>query len=426
VIVIQPAPSAPAPVAASASGPATTTQAAPGAAGAKTPPSGPAPALPAQADVDLDALRDNIGALAEHAGAAEVMAVVKADAYGHGLVPCARAAREGGASWLGVAQLAEALALRAAGDTGRLMSWLHVPGDAFAEAVAADIDLSAGGTWAVDEIAAAARAVGRTARLHLKIDTGLSRGGATPEDWVELLDVALRAEAEGAVRVVGVWSHMVWADVPDHPTSARQLEVFTDAVRVAESRGADLEVRHLANSAATLTTPAAAFDLVRPGLAVYGLSPVPQVGGPDRFGLRPVMTLRGRLALVKRVAAGTGVSYGHAYITPRDTTLALVPLGYADGLPRSAENAGPLQVAGRRHEVAGRVCMDQVVVDLGERPDAADVRAGDPVVVFGDATRGEPTAQDWADAAGTISYEIVTRVGSRVPRVYLGARGDAS
>ena len=383
-------------------------------------------ALPAQADVDLDALRANIGALAEHAGRAEVMAVVKADAYGHGLLPCARAAREGGATWLGVAQLGEALTLRAAGDTGRLMSWLHVPGDAFPEAVVADIDLSAGGPWAVEEIAAAARAVGRTARLHLKIDTGLSRGGATADDWAALLDVALRAEAEGALRVVGVWSHLVWADVPDHPTSARQLEVFTEAVRVAEARGADLEVRHLANSAATLTTPAASFDLVRPGLAVYGLSPVPQVGGPDRFGLRPVMTLRGRLSLVKRVPAGTGVSYGHAYTTPRDTTLALVPLGYADGLPRSAENAGPLQVAGRRHRLAGRVCMDQVVVDLGDRPDVADVREGDPVVIFGDARRGEPTAQDWADASGTISYEIVTRVGSRVPRIYQGAERAAS
>jgi alanine racemase len=380
----------------------------------------PTPNLPAQADVDLDALRSNIGALREHSGRAEVMAVVKADAYGHGLLPCARAARQGGATWLGVAQLGEALALRAAGDTGRLMSWLHVPGDAFADAVAGDIDLSAGGLWAVREIADAARAVGRTARLHLKIDTGLSRGGATPEDWTELVDAALRAEAEGAVRVVGVWSHLVWADVPDHPTSGRQLDVFTEAVRVAEARGADLEVRHLANSAATLTTPAAQFDLVRPGLAVYGLSPVPDVGGPEQFDLRPVMTLRGRLALVKRVPAGTGVSYGHAYTTPRDTTLALVPLGYADGLPRSAENAGPLQVAGRRHRVAGRVCMDQVVVDLGDRPDAGSVREGDPVVVFGDGARGEPTAQDWADASGTISYEVVTRVGSRVPRVYRG------
>jgi alanine racemase len=379
------------------------------------------PALPAQADVDLDALRSNVKALAERSPGAEVMAVVKADAYGHGLLPCARAARQGGAGWLGVAQLSEALALRAAGDTGRLMSWLHVPGDAFAEAVAGDIDLSAGGTWAVDEIAAAARAVGRTARLHLKIDTGLARGGATPQDWAELVDAARRAEAEGAIRLVGVWSHMVWADVPDHPTSFRQIEVFTEAVRVAEARGADLEVRHLANSAAALTTPAAHFDLVRPGLAVYGLSPVPQVGGPERFGLRPVMTLRGRVALVKRVPGGTGVSYGHAYTTPRDTTLALVPLGYADGLPRSAENAGPLQVAGRRHHVAGRVCMDQVVVDLGDRPDVGDVREGDPVVVFGDATRGEPSAQDWAEAAGTISYEIVTGVGSRVPRTYRGA-----
>lgn len=388
---------------------------------AQTSPSPRVPALPAQADIDLAALRSNVDALRERAGSAEVMAVVKADAYGHGLVPCARAAREGGASWLGVAQLAEALTLRANGDTGRLLSWLHVPGEDFESAVAQDVDLSASAPWALDEIASAARAVGRPARLHLKIDTGLSRGGMTRDGWLDLVDAALRAQAEGVVRLVGVWSHLVWADVPDHPTSARQLASFTEAVQAAHDRGARFELRHLANSAATLITPAAHFDLVRPGLAVYGLSPVPQVGGPADFGLRPVMTLRGRLALVKQVPAGTGVSYAHAYTTGQDTTLALVPVGYADGLPRAAGGAGPLLVAGRRHQVAGRVCMDQVVVDLGDRPGVLDVHAGDPFVVFGDATRGEPTAQEWADAAGTIAYEIVTRIGSRVPRTYRGA-----
>ncbi len=379
-----------------------------------------APVLPAEAVIDLAALRSNVAALKQHAGQADVMAVVKADAYGHGLVPCARAARAGGAAWLGVAQLAEGLALRAAGDTGRLMSWLHVPGDDFAAAVAADIDLSASAPWAVDEIAAAARATDRTARLHLKIDTGLSRGGASAREWSDLVDRALKAQAEGLVEVVGIWSHLAWADAPQHPTVARQHEAFEAALRVAHERGARPQVRHLANSAATLTSPALHYDLVRPGLAVYGLSPVPDLGTPADFGLRPVMTLRGRLALVKQVPAGSGVSYGHAYTTSTDTTLALVPLGYGDGLPRAGTNVGPLQVAGRRHTVAGRVCMDQVVVDLGDRPDVESVRAGDPVVVFGDAARGEPTAQDWADAVDTISYEIVTRIGSRVPRRYVG------
>lgn len=378
------------------------------------------PVLPAEAVVDLTAVRSNVAALQTRAGSAEVMAVVKADAYGHGLVPSARAARAGGATWLGVAQLAEALALRAAGDTGRLLAWLHVPGEDFADAIAADVDLSASAPWSVDEVVAAARAIGRTARLHLKIDTGLSRGGASADDWHELVDHALRAQAEGALEVVGVWSHLAWADAPQHPTVARQAEAFRDAVALAERRGVRPEVRHLANSAATLTSPRLHFDLVRPGLAVYGLSPVPDLGSPAEFGLRPAMTLRARLALVKRVPAGSGVSYGHAYTTPRDTTLGLVPLGYGDGVPRAAGNLGPLQVAGRRHTIAGRVCMDQVVVDLGDRPDVEDLRAGDPVVLFGAGAGGEPTAQDWAEAVDTISYEIVTRIGARVPRTYVG------
>ena len=181
-----------------------------------------------------------------------------------------------------------------------------------------------------------------------------------------------------------------------------------------------MPLRHLANSAATLTDPSSHFDLVRPGLAVYGLSPVPELGGPAAYGLTPAMTLRGRLAAVKKVPAGQGVSYGHDYHTDRDTTLALVPLGYADGVPRSAGNRGEVMVAGRRRRVAGRVCMDQFVVDLGDGPDAASARPGDDAVLFGPGTSGEPTAQDWADAAGTICYEIVSRVGARVPRSYVG------
>lgn len=377
--------------------------------------------VPTEAVVDLAAVRGNVARLAELAGPAAVMAVVKADGYGHGLVPTARAALQGGAGWLGVAQLSEALQLRAAGIDVPLLSWLHVPGDAFAAAVAAGVDLSVAAGWALEEVTAAARATGCTARVHLKVDTGLGRGGSTVDDWPDLVAAALRAQADGTVEVVGVWSHYAWADAPAHPTVTRQTDVFAQAVELAERAGARLQVRHLANSAATLTNPRAHFDLVRPGLAVYGLSPVPDLGGPDHYGLVPAMRLQARLALVKRVPAGSGVSYGHAYVTPADTTLGLVPLGYADGLPRHASGAGPLLVAGRRRTVAGRVCMDQVVVDLGDGPDAAAARAGDLAVVFGPGTDGEPTAQDWADAAGTISYEIVTRIGSRVPRRYVGA-----
>lgn len=378
--------------------------------------------FPAEAVVDLDAVRDNAAALVAHARGAEVMAVVKADGYGHGLVPTARAALVGGATWLGVAQLSEALALRAAGISAPVLSWLHVPGDDLGAAVAADVDLSVAAPWALDAVVAAARAQGRTARVHLKVDTGLGRGGTTSADWPDLLAAVAGAAAERAVEVVGVWSHYAWADAPTHPTVLRQQEEFAHALDVAARLGVRPVRRHLANSAATLTNTGAHLDLVRPGLALYGLSPVPELGSPADFGLRPAMTLRARLALVKRVGAGQGVSYGHAYTTTSATTLALVPLGYADGVPRHASGTGPVLAAGRRRTVAGRVCMDQLVLDLGDD----EAKAGDEVVLFGPGTHGEPTAQDWADAAGTISYEIVSRVGSRVPRTYVGQLATAT
>jgi alanine racemase len=374
---------------------------------------------PARATVDLDAIRHNVEVLGQHAGSAAVMAVVKADGYGHGLVPSARAAVGGGASWLGVAQLSEALALRDSEIHVPVMSWLHVPGTDFAAAIAGDIDLSVSALWSLAEVADAARTLGRTARIHLKVDTGLGRNGAFGEDWPVLLHAARSLEAEGAVRIVGVWSHFIYADEPTHPTVQSQQERFGQAVRDAERAGCDLEVRHIANSAATLTNPGAAFDMVRPGLAVYGLSPVPSLGDPKYFGLTPAMTLSADLAVTKRVPAGQGLSYGHQYVTSQDTTVGLVPMGYADGIPRNATNVGPLSLAGARHTVSGRVCMDQFVVDLGPRSGA---RAGDQVTLFGAGDSGEPTAQDWAQATGTISYEIITRIGARVPRVYLGGQ----
>ena len=369
----------------------------------------------AVARIDLGAVRANVAALAARTPA-EVLAVVKADAYGHGLLPCARAAVEGGASWLGTALIDEALALRAAGLTEpRVLAWLMGPGEAWADALRADVDVSVNAAWALDEVVAAARETGTTARLHLKVDTGLSRGGAAPADWPDLVDAARKAEAEGAVRVVGLWSHLAYADAPGHPTIARQAAAFAEAVAYAEAAGVDPEVRHLANSAATLTAPEQHFDLVRPGLAVYGLSPVPDVAGPAELGLRPAMTLAADLVHVKRVPAGSGVSYGHTYTTERETTLGLVPLGYADGVPRAAGNVGPVRAAGRTRTVAGRVCMDQLVLDLGDDP----ASVGDEVVLFGPGDDGGPTAEDWAVATGTISYEIVTRVGPRVPRAYV-------
>jgi alanine racemase len=377
--------------------------------------------FPARAIVDLGAIRSNARTLVDLAPTAQVMAVVKADAYGHGLLPVARAAVEGGATWLGTAQVSEALALRAGGVTARVLTWLYAPGAPLAEAVAADIDLSVAAPWALDEVAAAARVTGRTARVHLKVDTGLGRNGLTPDLLPAVVDAALRLEAEGAVRLVGIWSHLAFADEPGHPTLHAQAEVLRTAAADAQARGARFEVRHIAASASTLTDPALHLDLVRPGLALYGLTPVPQLGGPERFGLRPAMTVEAELATVKRLPAGHGMSYGHHYVTPAATTVAVVPLGYADGVPRHASGTdgapgAPLGVGGRRLAIAGRVCMDQVMVDLG--PDATE-QAGDRVVLFGDGADGGPTAQDWADAAGTISYEIVTRLGARVPREHV-------
>ncbi|WP_127499744.1 alanine racemase [Actinoplanes solisilvae] len=369
----------------------------------------------AEVRVDLDAIRDNV-ALLRARTTAEVMAVVKGDGYGHGMLPSARAALAGGATWLGVATLDEGLALRRAGIEAPVLAWLHSPGLPLHEGVAAGIDLNAGSLELLDELVTAARRAERTARVHLKIDTGLSRGGATAAEWPALLEAAAKAQVDGEVEIVGVWSHFVSADAPEHESVDHQLAAFADGLAVAEGFGVTPRYRHIANSAATLTRPDAHYDLVRPGIAVYGLSPV----AGETFGLRPAMTARARVALTKRVPAGQGVSYGHAYVTERATTLALVPLGYADGVPRAASNSGPIQLGGKRRTIAGRVCMDQVVVDVGDDP----IESGDVATLFGPGDDGGPTADDWAEVVGTINYEIVTRFGStRVPRVYDGDAG---
>jgi alanine racemase len=364
-----------------------------------------------EAVIDLAAIRGNVASM-KAGTAAEVLAVVKADGYGHGLIPSARAALEGGATWLGTAIVDEAIRLRVAGITAPVLSWLWTPGEAGAvtQAVAHDIDISVSNAWQLDTLRAAARDLGRTARIHLKIDTGLSRNGSYVTDWPDLVGAVAEAQAAEEVSAVGIWSHFAYADEPGHPTIARQLRAFYDALDVAARTGVEPQLRHIANSAATLTLPEAHFDLVRPGIAVYGLSPV-----ADQHGLTPAMTLQAEIAGVKRVRAGEGVSYGHEYTTARETTLALVPLGYADGVPRHAGGVGPVWINGQRLTVAGRVCMDQVIVDVGD----LEVTAGDTAVLFGPGRRGEPTATDWAEASGTIHYEIVTRIGPRVERVYV-------
>ena len=364
-----------------------------------------------QAFVDIGAITANVAALREHVSGSQVMAVVKADGYGHGMIPAARAALIGGATWLGVADVAEAVTLRRAGIAVPVLC-LMAFGEPL-EAIRQRVDLTAGSAAYAAQVAGAADRAGVRARLQLEADTGLSRGGAARDAWPALVDAALDAQARGLVRVTGLWSHFACADLPGHPSVTAQLDAFGQACSYAEKAGLTPDVRHIANTAAALTVPESRLDLVRFGGALYGLSTLP--GGAPGW-LRPAMTLRARLAMVKRVPAGAGVSYGHRYVTDRETTLGLVPLGYADGVPRAASGFALVTARGRRWPIAGTVCMDQFVVDFGDEPAAA----GDEVILFGPGEDGEATAQEWGEAIGGISYEIATGIGARVPRTYPG------
>lgn len=376
------------------------------------------PALAREARIDLEALRHNARVLAERVAPAALLAVVKANAYGHGMVPVARALEETGVvAALGVVDLDEARTLRLAGIRTPILAWLLPPEADLRWAIAEDIQLGISAVETLDRLARAATAVRAFATaagtappvavVHLKADTGLGRAGASPTDWPALVARAAELEAAGVLRVHGVWSHLANASTA---SDAAQFEAFDAAVRHARQSGLDPSVEHLAASQALLSYPAQRRDLVRAGIALYGISPY-AARPASEFGLRPVMRLSGAVVSVKRVPGGHGVSYGHRHITSRETTLALIPVGYADGLPRSARRA-PVWLNGRRYQVAGTIAMDQVVVDVGDDP----VAVGDLAVFWGDPALGHPSAQEWADAAGTIPYEIVTRVGSRVPR----------
>ncbi|SDT25387.1 alanine racemase [Friedmanniella luteola] len=371
--------------------------------------------LTASADVDLAAVRANVGAIAALVAPAAVMVVVKADGYGHGMVPCARAARAAGAAWLGVATPAEALELRESGDTGPVLAWLYGVDEDLTPLVAAGVDVSVATAEQVSRLVGAAATAEQPARVHLKIDTGLSRNGAPASEWDALCAAAAEAEAAGALEVVAIWSHLAAADEPGHPSVDLQVVAFDDAYARARVAGLEPGLRHLANSAAALVVPRARYDLVRVGIASYGVDPAPGLAARAGVTLRPAMTLRAQLALVKDLAAGSGVSYGWTWVADRPVTVGLVPLGYADGVPRHASDVAEVQAGGGRAPVRGRVCMDQLVVEL---PGPAAV--GDEVVLFGPGTGGEPTAATWAAWCGTIGYEIVTRVGERVPRRYSG------
>lgn len=373
-----------------------------------------------EAVIDLGALTANVAHLRELVGTEHVMAVVKANAYGHGAVECARAALAGGADWLGVADLTEAVQLRDAGIDAPLLAWLHDPDADFAPAIEAGVDIGVSSIAQLDAVADARRALVAAGRLHgqalvqLKLETGLSRNGISEPEWAATFERARALEKSGDIVVRGIFSHVSNAS-PDDDAAA--IDTYTRGLGVAAAAGLEPELRHLAASAAALSLPDARFNLVRLGIGIYGLSPFAGRSSAD-LGLRPVMTLRGRVAAVRRVQGGTGVSYDYTYRTTSDTTLALVPLGYAEGIPRHASGRASVSIAGETFRIAGRVAMDQFVVDVGDH----DVQVGDEVVLFGDPATGVPSADDWAEAAGTINYEIVTRIGARVRRTYVGRR----
>ncbi|WP_235204341.1 alanine racemase [Nocardia otitidiscaviarum] len=362
--------------------------------------------------IDLDAIAHNVRILIERAGDAAVMAVVKADGYNHGAVEVARTALAAGARELGVTTVAEAVALREAGITAPILCWLNTSDTDFAPAVAADIEIGVSSVRHLDAVADAARRLGKTATVTLKVDTGLNRNGVSVSEYPAVLRRLRELVDAGVVRFRAIFSHLALADQPDHPANDSQRERFLEYIAAAKEQGLQPELVHIANAAATLTRPDLAFDMVRPGIAVYGLSPIPEVGD---FGLRPAMTLRARVILVKKVAAGEGVSYGHEWIADRDTTVALIPAGYADGIWRPLSGRFDVLLGGRRRPNIGRICMDQFVVDLGDNVEG--VREGDIAVLFGGGP-GEPHAQEWADALGTIHYEVVCSPRGRVARRY--------
>ncbi len=370
-----------------------------------------------EAVIDLGAIRTNISRLRGMIGTPHTMAVVKANAYGHGAVPVARAALEAGADWLGVADIGEALELRSAGITAPVLAWLHDPDAAFAPAIEADVDLGLSSAAQLRQVADAARAVGRVASVQVKLETGLSRNGVHESEWPDVLGLAAELERSGAVRVRGIFSHLSNAS-PDDDADA--IARFERGLAAAATAGLAPELVHLASSAAAIRVPEARYSMVRLGISMYGLSPFSDATSED-LGLVPAMTLRGRVAAVRRVPAGTGVSYDYTWRAPVECTLVLVPLGYADGIPRQATGNAEVRIGSLRHPVVGRIAMDQFVVNVNQNA----VSIGDEVVLFGDPQLGAPSATDWADAAGTINYDIVARIGGRVLRSYVNG-GDRS
>lgn len=397
---------------------------------------------PSCATVDLAAIRHNLGVLRAAAPGALQLATVKANAYGHGLIPVARAALAAGANWLGVAQLAEAFALRDGLDRAGIdradapiLAWITPSSCNFSAAMKADIDLSVSWRSGLADICAAARTVGRPARVHVKIDTGMSRAGAALADLPALASELREAADRGLVDIVGAWSHLSRADDPSeagNASTANHVRVFEEGLAILRDAGVRPRIRHLAATSGVLWHPETHYDMVRVGIGMYGLSPDPAVATAANLGLIPALALRAPLTLVKVIEECTPASYGGTWVAPTRRWIGLIPLGYGDGILRAASNRARVLVRTASGTlsapIVGRVCMDQFMVDLGSAPGnagwpasrsgAAPASVGDIATLFGNGDDGEPLADEWANAADTINYEIVTRLGAHIPREY--------
>jgi alanine racemase len=362
--------------------------------------------------IDLDAIAFNLGVMRERAGGVKVCGVVKANAYGHGMIEVARKLEEAGVDYLGVADVSEALQLRSAGIDAPILAWLHDPQEMFVEALNEGIELGLANEDHLNRVAAAAEITGRLARVHLKVDTGLNRNGASAAEWGSVLRLASALVAEGFIQVVGIFSHL---SSTGEAEDLAQIARFDAAVEQVRAAGIQFELRHLTASDGSLNYPQARYEMVRVGVALYGLSPFADHHSKE-YGLRPAMTATAQVTQVKRVPAGEGVSYGYMHHTSAETTLALVPVGYAEGLPRNASGRATVSIHGKSYAISSRIAMDQFVLDVGDD----DVNAGDLVTIFGDPAAGVPSADDLAVASDTINYEIVTRMGGRFNRIYLG------
>lgn len=396
-------------------------------------------AYPSRALINQTAVEHNIRTLASRIGNRSIMAILKAEAYGHGRQIVAQAAQKAQVNYFGLAQLGEALQMRSEFDQlgyprpnaqrnpgsnkadfkvgPSIFTWIYPPQIEWEIPLQADLEISVSYPQALDQIILAAEKLKKPALVHLKIETGMGRAGATLEQWDDLLIRAQKAQKQGLIKVVGIWSHLAQADDPSEVGTAMvnaQVEKFEAAVRQARIAGFTQAKKHLAATSGVLWHPQTHYDLVRFGIGMYGLSPNPNWQNSSELQLIPAMRLQAQLVLIKEVSAGQRVSYGGTWVAPRDTVLGIVPLGYADGIPRQASNKLAVTVGGCQYPQVGRICMDQMVVDLGPK---TTLKIGDWVTVFGAGNNGELTADDWAEASETINYTIVTQIGPRVPRV---------